>query len=116
MCGIFGVLMHQIDEVPSAKLEQTGRLLSHRGPDYRATCSETGIGFVHTPLSLREHNERSNQPLWDKQNRFALVFNGEIYNFAELRDELAKEGISFRTTSDTEVLLEALLQWGPDVA
>jgi asparagine synthase (glutamine-hydrolysing) len=117
MCGIFGVVWHNTEQVPEqSKLDQTARLLNHRGPDGRGTFAEPGVGLVHTRLSFLDLNPRSNQPFWDKAKRFALVFNGEIYNFQELRDQLAKSGVEFRTTSDTEVLLEALLKWGPEVA
>ena len=115
MCGIFGVIWHQSDRTPEqARLDQTARLLHHRGPDGHGTYSEPGIGLVHTRLSLLDLNERSNQPFWDREQRYCLVYNGEIYNFQELRDQLAKSGVEFRTTCDTEVLLEALLKWGPE--
>lgn len=117
MCGIFGIILHNSDEVPDqARLDETCRRLNHRGPDGRGTFAEPGVGLVHTRLSFLDLNERSNQPFWDRQRRFALVFNGEIYNFQHLRDQLAKCGVEFRTTSDTEVLLEALLKWGPETA
>jgi asparagine synthase (glutamine-hydrolysing) len=112
MCGIFGVLWHKSDRDPEQeRLEQTARLLRHRGPDGQGIFADRSVGLVHTRLSLLDLSERSNQPFWDKQNRFALVYNGEIYNFQQLRAELLKEGVEFRTTSDTEVLLEALLKW-----
>ena len=115
MCGIFGVICHQTDDVPDQeRLAQTARLLSHRGPDGEGIFAEPGVGLVHTRLSLLDLSERSNQPFWDRDKRLALVYNGEIYNFAELRADLEKTGVEFRTTSDTEVLLEALMKWGPD--
>jgi asparagine synthase (glutamine-hydrolysing) len=117
MCGIFGVLWHDTEDIPDAtRLKQTARLLHHRGPDDFGIYSEPGVGLVHTRLALLDLNPRSNQPFWDKTGRYALVYNGEIYNFAELRAELEQQGIQFRTTSDTEVLLEALLKWGADAA
>ena len=82
----------------------------------KASSPLPGIGLVHTRLSLLDLNERSNQPFWDKSKRFALVYNGDIYNFAELREQLIEQGVEFRTTSDTEVLLECLLKWGPGLA
>jgi asparagine synthase (glutamine-hydrolysing) len=116
MCGIFGIIQHQSDRTPDQeKLAQTARLLRHRGPDGQGFFSDSGVGLVHTRLSLLDLSEQSNQPFWDRQKRYALVFNGEIYNFQELREELKKTGIEFRTTSDTEVLLEALLKWGSEV-
>lgn len=113
MCGIFGIIRHDSDKVPDqARLNQTARLLNHRGPDGHGIFSEPGVGLVHTRLSLLDLSERSNQPFWDRQQRYCLIYNGEIYNFQELRDQLAKSGVEFRTTCDTEVLLEALIKWG----
>jgi asparagine synthase (glutamine-hydrolysing) len=117
MCGIFGVLWHNTEDIPdAARLKLTAKLLHHRGPDDFGVYSEPGMGLVHTRLALLDLNPRSNQPFWDRTGRYALVYNGEIYNFAELRAELEQQGIQFRTTSDTEVLLEALLKWGADAA
>src|ERR1700736_6683992 len=117
MCGIFGVIRRSGDIVPDqARLDETARLLGHRGPDGHGTFSEPGIGLVHTRLSLLDLNERSNQPFWDREHRHCLVYNGEVYNFQALRDQLAKGGVEFRTTCDTEVVLEAMLHWGPDAA
>ena len=109
------MICHRMDDVPDQeRLAHTARLMSHRGPDGHGMFAEPGVGLVHTRLSLLDLSERSNQPFWDREKRVALVYNGEIYNFAELREELEQAGVEFRTTSDTEVLLEALLKWGPD--
>jgi asparagine synthase (glutamine-hydrolysing) len=113
MCGIFGVIDHDSDALPEPeRLRQTAQLLRHRGPDACGCFSEPGVGLVHTRLALLDLDERSNQPFWDASGRYALVYNGEIYNFAELREDLERVGAQFRTTSDTEVVLEALLRWG----
>jgi asparagine synthase (glutamine-hydrolysing) len=115
MCGIFGVLFHQSERVPEQdKLADSARLLHHRGPDAQGVYAQTGVGLAHTRLSLLDLNPRSNQPFWDRHNKHCLVYNGEIYNFESLRAELESEGISFRTTSDTEVLLESLIHYGAD--
>jgi len=117
MCGIFGILWHDTEDIPdAARLKQTAKLLHHRGPDDFGVYSESRVGLAHTRLALLDLNPRSNQPFWDKTGRYALVYNGEIYNFAELRGDLEKEGVEFRTTSDTEVLLEGLLKWGAEAA
>ena len=85
--------------------------LRHRGPDDYGIYADAGIGLVHTRLSLLDLDPRANQPFWDKDRRYCLVYNGEIYNYRELRDKLQEAGVSFRTTSDTEVLLECLLHY-----
>jgi asparagine synthase (glutamine-hydrolysing) len=116
MCGIFGFVSHSSDVVPEKdRLRETANLMQHRGPDARGFYVEPGIALVHTRLSLLDLSERGNQPFWDKENRYALIYNGEIYNFKELRDELTAEGVTFETTCDTEVLLKGLLKWGADV-
>lgn len=113
MCGIFGIVMHNGEFVPGKdRLEQAARLLEHRGPDGYGVYSEPGLGFVHTRLSLVDLSSRSNQPFWDTEGRYCIVYNGEIYNFKELRSELETQGIPFRTTSDTEVLLQSVIYTG----
>lgn len=88
MCGIFGVLEHASQAPPDEnRLLDAARLLGHRGPDKTALWRETGVGLVHTRLSLVDLSDRSHQPFWDNSRRFALVYNGEVYNFREIRQE-----------------------------
>ncbi|UCG52302.1 MAG: asparagine synthase (glutamine-hydrolyzing) [Candidatus Latescibacterota bacterium] len=113
MCGIFAYLTSDPAAVPPReRLDDTARALAHRGPDNTGVHTAPGIGLVHTRLTLLDLNPRSNQPLWDRSKRYALVYNGEVYNFQSIRAELEQHGIEFRTTSDTEVVLEALLFYG----
>jgi asparagine synthase (glutamine-hydrolysing) len=113
MCGIFGILQHNTNSVPdAARLQQTADALQHRGPDGRGIYSETGIGLVHTRLALVDLSERSNQPLWDRTRRYCLVYNGELYGYEDLKQRLRRRGVVFQTSSDTEVLLEALIHFG----
>jgi asparagine synthase (glutamine-hydrolysing) len=106
-------MWHKKNSTPDERrLQETARLLAHRGPDNYGIFTDAGIGLVHTRLSLLDLNPRSNQPFWDKQERYCLVYNGEIYNFKELRAELEELGVQFRTTSDTEVLLEWIINCG----
>jgi len=117
MCGIFGVLQHQATAPPPRELLQdTLRRLRHRGPDGSGLHTDVGVAFAHTRLSLVDLNERSNQPMWDATGRYCLVYNGELYGFQALRQELGGRGVDFRTTSDTEVLLEALIHFGVEEA
>ena len=116
MCGIFGIVFQNTRKVPDKDLlQETLALLAHRGPDSSGVHAEAGIGLAHTRLSLVDLSDRSRQPFWDAEGRFCLVYNGEIYNFKDIRDDLEKEGVHFRTTSDTEVLLESLILHGADV-
>lgn len=113
MCGIFGVLSPERIVPENALLSSVARTLAHRGPDSFGVFADPGVGLVHTRLSLLDLDARSNQPFWDRTGRYALVYNGEIYNYQEIRRELEVHGVEFRTTGDTEVLLEALLRQHP---
>ena len=113
MCGIFGILQHRATTPPApGTLQDTARRLRHRGPDATGLYSDVGVGLVHTRLSLVDLNERSNQPFWDDTGRYALVYNGELYDWGGLKAQLEGLGVRFHTTSDTEVLLAALIRLG----
>ena len=87
-------------------------VLSKRGPDVQDIYHNDHIGLGHRRLSIIDTSEQSNQPFWDNSQRYCLVFNGEIYNYKELKNGLEKRGVEFRTTSDTEVLLYAYITYG----
>lgn len=115
MCGIFGVLYRNGETVPSQRLLQlSAQALVHRGPDASGIYHEPGIGLAHTRLSLLDLDPRSNQPFWDAEGRQCVVYNGEIYNFREIREDLTRRGFALRTSSDTEVLLTSLMADGAD--
>lgn len=115
MCGIFGIFQQDRTVIPDPKkLQASSNSLHHRGPDAHEIYSNAGIGLAHTRLSLIDLNPRSNQPFWDNSRRYVLVYNGEIYNFQELRQELEARGVKFHTTSDTEVLLHSLIHYSPE--
>ena len=113
MCGFFGVFyLDREQAVNRGLLERSVASLEHRGPDGAGIYEGDGVGLVHTRLSLLDLNERSNQPFWDASHRYVIVYNGEIYNHLRLRQELEAQGVAFRTTSDTEVVLHTLLIFG----
>jgi asparagine synthase (glutamine-hydrolysing) len=115
VCGIFGIVYRRSSAVPpEEKLVASRTSLHHRGPDGHGIYAAEGIGFAHTRLSFLDVDSRSNQPFWDATGRYCLLFNGEIYNFRELRHGLEARGVQFRTTSDTEVLLQALINGEPE--
>jgi asparagine synthase (glutamine-hydrolysing) len=116
MCGIFGILLHHNPgRMPDrCRLERSAGLMHHRGPDHHGIYADEGIGLVHTRLSLLDLHPRSSQPFWDSDGRYGLVYNGEIYNYREVRRELEGQGIKFKTTSDTEVLLQCLIHYGTE--
>jgi asparagine synthase (glutamine-hydrolysing) len=94
------------------------KALRHRGPDASGAYSDDAIqiSLGQTRLSIIDLNERSNQPFHSGNGRYVAVYNGEVYNFQSLRQELIKMGVEFRTTSDTEVVVEAFAQWGEQSA
>lgn len=113
MCGIFGVMYKDATNRPNPDLvAQSCRLLSHRGPDGHHSFVDAGVALAHTRLALVDLDPRSDQPFWDPTGRFTLVYNGEIYNYRVLRERLEEQGVTFRTTSDTEVLLQYLIRYG----
>lgn len=112
MCGIFGVQTQKTSAPAKSKLRASMALLRHRGPDAAIIHSEPGLGLAHTRLSLVDSDARSNQPFWDKTHSYCLIYNGEIYNRHARREELQALGRISKTASDTEVLLEMLIQFG----
>jgi asparagine synthase (glutamine-hydrolysing) len=110
MCGIVGYS----GRVSAGLLEAMSGLVAHRGPDDRGAWVDVqgGVGLAHRRLSILDLSERGHQPMADESGKVVIVFNGEIYNFAELRSELLARGRSFRSTSDTEVLLNGYLEFG----
>lgn len=113
MCGIFGITYIDNSILPDKiKLSRSNSTLGHRGPDGSGIFAESGIGLAHTRLSLVDLTDLSSQPFYSADKRFVLVYNGEVYNFKTLRQELQNQGIKFRTTGDTEVVLECLRFYG----
>lgn len=113
MCGICGKLSW--DEPPSADLiaRMNGRL-AHRGPDAEGVFREGPVALGHRRLSIIDTSAAGNQPMSDASGTLWIVFNGEVYNFQTLRDELRALGAEFRTRTDTEVILAAYSLWGED--
>jgi asparagine synthase (glutamine-hydrolysing) len=119
MCGLAAsVVMMGSSPGMRALLPDVAHALTHRGPDHQdygiVTAGLYEIGYVHTRLAIIEPDSQGNQPFRSKDGRWMLLFNGEIYNYIELRKELELLGASFETASDTEVLLNAWIFWGAD--
>jgi asparagine synthase (glutamine-hydrolysing) len=115
MCGIAGVLSRS-NYVDDKILVKVGESLHHRGPDQlgRWSSKESGISLVHRRLSILDLSAYGNQPMSSESHRYVVVFNGEIYNFAGIKSEIARirSNASYRGHSDTEVLLHAFETWG----
>jgi len=116
MCGIFGIISR---EVSPELLERAQRSLAHRGPDdtgsvvIQCRTDETcHVGLAHTRLSIIDLSPSGHQPMRDPATQNTIIFNGEIYNFRELRRELEMAGSEFHSQSDTEVVLAAYRTWG----
>ena len=111
MCGITGIF-HCIEkkEVDFAVLKKMQESLSHRGPDETGLFTEPGIGLAHLRLSIIDLKS-GQQPMFNQDKSIGVVFNGEIYNFREIRRELMDLGFNFQTHSDTEVLIHGYQAW-----
>ncbi len=111
MCGFSGILLSEgalNPALPAAALEK----IRHRGPDYQDICCTGSLGLAHARLSILDLSHDAHQPFWSDDRRFVMVYNGEIYNFREIRSGLEAEGHIFRTEGDTEVLLKLWISKG----
>jgi asparagine synthase (glutamine-hydrolysing) len=111
MCGIAGVIRRDGDPVEQSVLDRMSLALEHRGPDGHGTWLHGNVGFAHRRLSIIDLTAAAAQPMVGPDGS-VLIYNGAIYNFRELRTELAAQGYQFHSTGDTEVLLHALRCWG----
>lgn len=109
MCGICGIIGKRAER---KRLERMLEKQQHRGPDYTGLWLDENVALGHNRLSILDLSPSSHQPFISADNRFVLIFNGEIYNYLELKKELEAKQYTFRTTSDTEVLLAAYQAWG----
>ena len=113
MCGILGHIQISTKNDPLSLACFLSRM-RHRGPDdsgqWRSSCGRVILG--HNRLSIQDLTSASHQPMISSCQRYAIVFNGEIYNFQQLRSQLITEGVSFASTGDTEVIFMAYKVWG----
>ena len=115
MCGFVGYAWWNGTNISERRmrLHSATRQLAHRGPDDEAFYLSTECDFGFRRLKIIDLSDRARQPMGTEDGRYWLVFNGEIYNYVELRERLAGLGVSFATDSDSEVLLKAFQHWGP---
>ncbi len=111
MCGIAGFLGNGSKDV----LVKMQNRLKHRGPDSLGLYFNKSFGFTQTRLKIIDLSDNANQPMWDSSNNFGIVFNGEIYNYVEIKRDLEAKGYKFRTNSDTEVLLLGYIEYGEEI-
>ncbi|MAI88813.1 MAG: asparagine synthase (glutamine-hydrolyzing) [Candidatus Marinimicrobia bacterium] len=112
MCGIAGIINIDGQPVSSTVLNKMVDSIKHRGPDGNGFYTNKNIGFGHCRLSIIDLSSSGSQPMVSNNNRFVLTYNGEIYNFKELRLELENLGHKFHSKTDSEVVLNAWVEWG----
>lgn len=111
MCGIAGIIGN-VNPVDRTRVSRMNAIQQHRGPDGRGLTALDGAVLGHVRLAIIDLSERGAQPMTSADGRHVLTFNGEIYNYKEIRPELEAGGYVFRSDSDTEVLLAAWQRWG----
>ena len=114
MCGICGIIQTRNHPVEEPLLLRMRDRLTHRGPDAAGLFVHQNVGLGHRRLKIIDLSEAAAQPMANEDGSVIVVFNGEIYNFASLRDELAAKGNRFRSHSDTEVIVHGYEQWGTE--
>jgi asparagine synthase (glutamine-hydrolysing) len=114
MCGIVGQVNFDKSPVSSVVLKKMTDVIQHRGPDGEGHWIEGNIGFGHRRLSIIDLSPAGHQPMISSDHRYVLTYNGEIYNFRELRIELEGKGYCFQSKTDSEVVLYSLAEWGSD--
>jgi asparagine synthase (glutamine-hydrolysing) len=111
MCGIAGIINFNDIAVEEGSIRLMMNKIKHRGPDDEGVFIKDNFGLGHVRLSIQDLSDAGHQPMFSNDKRYSIIFNGEIYNFIELRNEL-KEKYIFKTKTDTEVILAAYKEWG----
>ncbi|MFP5501369.1 MAG: asparagine synthase (glutamine-hydrolyzing), partial [Candidatus Sericytochromatia bacterium] len=112
MCGIAGILHLDAQPASQVLLRRMTDAIAHRGPDGEGQLVEGAVGLGHRRLAILDLTPAGHQPMPGAGGRYVITFNGEIYNFMELRAELESRGHGFRSRTDTEVVLAAFAEWG----
>lgn len=111
MCGIVAQIAKKNKKINRLTVSKMSKSIHHRGPDDEGYFFNDWVGFGFRRLSIIDLTSAANQPMQSESGRYVIVFNGEIYNYVELKKELEKEGVFFKSTSDTEVLLKSYIHW-----
>ena len=114
MCGIAGILHLDGEAASPSILRKMTDVIAHRGPDGEGQWVEENVGIGHRRLAIIDLSEAGHQPMISPDHRYVLSYNGEVYNFQELRAELKAAGYWFQSQTDSEVVLHAFAQWGPE--
>ena len=116
MCGIAGKISFNTLQNYYSDVKNACDSMAYRGPDNITIKNTDSATLGHCRLAIIDLSTDANQPFYSEDNRYSTVFNGEIYNFKEVRSKLQKElGLTFKTNSDTEVLLKGYIHYGPEI-
>jgi len=111
VCGITGVFaFNLVGKFSMINVTAATQALAKRGPDFQDIYTDGFVGLGHRRLSIIDTSDAGNQPMWDESGRYCIIFNGEVFNFKELKSALQSKGVSFRSESDTEVLLQLYIR------
>src|SRR6478672_2290313 len=111
MCGIAGIVNLSNKKVDSSEITTMLAKIKHRGPDDEGLFMRDNVGLGHVRLSIIDLSSAGHQPMFSNDERYLIIFNGEIYNYLELKTELENK-YTFTSKTDTEVLLAAYIIWG----
>lgn len=112
MCGIFCAVTFKSESLSEKSVYQSIQSMEHRGPDSLGVTIHKNVGLAQCRLAILDLSSKGEQPMRDRENNSDLIFNGEIYNFKEIRQELEKLNVTFESNSDTEVVLKSINIWG----
>jgi len=113
MCGISGIINFNQKKVKEEELRTMMHKIKHRGPDDQGVFFDDNVGLGFVRLSILDLTAAGHQPMYSQDRRYVIVFNGEVYNYIEIREEL-KIKYQFLTGTDTEVVIAAFQEWGED--
>ena len=115
MCGITGIVSHDVNNSNHlSAIKKMNDAIAHRGPNSEGIWNDEYCFLGHRRLSIIDLSETGHQPMCDNTGKIWITFNGEIYNYIELKDTLNKKGHTFKSESDTEVVIAAYKEWGTD--
>lgn len=113
MCGISGIISKRNQSIDSNQIKAINDIILHRGPDGEGFYYGSNFALAHRRLAIIDLSTNASQPMnW--QDKYVITFNGEVFNYIEIREELLREGYNFKSSSDTEVILAAYDKWGSD--
>ncbi len=111
MCGISGIINKRNNQVDKKEIKRINDLIAHRGPDDEGYYCNNNFAFGHRRLSILDLSSDGHQPM-HYMDRYTITYNGEIYNYIEIKNELLNYGYTFHSHTDTEVILAAFDKWG----